>query len=344
MAWSRIRGHARQIDSFTRAVEANRLAHGFLFTGPPGVGKKLFAKELAKALLCEAPGATSRHAMSAPGCRLAEPETHPDLVITGMPKDKHEFPIKVMQELCLNLSLKPARGRSRVAIVDDADFLNEESANCFLKTLEEPPPGSLLILLGTDADRQLPTIRSRCQQVKFETLPDDQITALLRELGVTDQHLVGRIVRLAQGSPGLARDLSDAAFWDFRRNFLEELRKPKPDSVGLAKRWKELVESVGKDGAAQRQRSRLVLHLILDAYRQMLLQRDSVLDDPIEGPLLTELCGRYGTDGILDRIDRCLEAEMQTDRRVQLVLIYKALVDALTQEKGIESLRPAWAV
>jgi DNA polymerase-3 subunit delta' len=344
MAWSRIRGHVRQIDSFKRAVRSNRLAHAYLFAGPFGVGKKLFAKELAKALLCEADSDRFEACDQCAGCMLVEAETHPDFVVVGMPADKHEFPIEVMRELCANLALKPARGRRRVAIVDDADDLNDESANCFLKTLEEPPPGSLLILVGTDADRQLPTIRSRCQQVKFDSLPDEALAALLREQGVTDPHMIGRIARLAQGSPGLARDVSDPALWEFRRTFLEELRKAKPDAVTLAKQWKDIVESVGKDGSAQRRRSRIVLQLIVDAFRQMLLQNEAVLDDPVEGPLLTDLCKRYGTDGILDRIDRCLDAEMHTDRRVQLALLYEAVVDALTQTHGMENFRPAWNV
>jgi DNA polymerase III subunit delta' len=345
MSWSRIRGHARQIDAFSRAIRTNRLAHAYLFAGPPGVGKKLFGIELAKALLCESPPKGGFDACDkCASCILVDAGTHPDLAIVGKPIDKHELPIAVMRGLCGDLALKPARGGRRIAIVDDADDLNEEAANCFLKTLEEPPAGSMLILIGTDPERQLPTIRSRCQQIVFEPLIADEIAELLQQEGTTDPALIGRLTRLADGSPGLARELSNPAYWKFRQSFLGELKKQKPDSVGIAKQWAELYEAAGKDSALQRQRAGLILQLMLDAYRQALREEPDAFADPIEGQLLADLNRRFGPDGLLDRIERCLDAEMQIDRRVQLVLLVEAIVDALTQEGGIEKFRPAWSV
>src|SRR5207249_1292746 len=114
-------------------------------------------------------------------------------------------------------SLKSARGRGKVILLEGADDLNEESANCFLKTLEEPPPGSVLILIGSSADRQLPTIVSRCQVVNFGRLSETDVAALLRAGGIKDEALLGRLLRVSEGSPGLARQLSDPALWDFRK-------------------------------------------------------------------------------------------------------------------------------
>ena len=82
--------------------------------------------------------------------------THPDLIVAGRPEGKNEVPIDVVRELCRSLALKSSRGRGKVAILDDADDLNPYSANSFLKTLEEPPAGSVLILIGTSSDLQLP--------------------------------------------------------------------------------------------------------------------------------------------------------------------------------------------
>src|SRR6202030_3611695 len=100
------------------------------------------------------------------------------------------------------------RGRKKIAILDDADDLNDASANCFLKTLEEPPPGALLILIGTNAERQLATIVSRCQVVRFAPLPDPLVEELLRKQELADPGLVSTLVRLGQGSPGQARQLA----------------------------------------------------------------------------------------------------------------------------------------
>src|SRR5438270_3335729 len=200
MAWFRVRGHTAVVRLFAEAWRRGRLAHAYLFAGPPGVGKRLFADELARALLCENPPAGRLEACDqCPSCLQVAAGTHPDFFVAVKPEDKLEFPIDVMRELCQSLSLKSARGRGKVAIVDDADDLNEESANCFLKTLEEPPPRSVLVLIGSSADRQLPTIVSRCQVIRFAPLPDPLVAELLRARGVEDAALLGRLVRLAAG-------------------------------------------------------------------------------------------------------------------------------------------------
>src|SRR5262245_21693826 len=185
VSWKRVRGHEAQVRAFEHAVRRHRLAHAYLFVGPAGVGKRLFAGELARALLCENPPPDRLEACDrCPGCVQVEAGTHPDFFASARPEDSPNFPIDVMRELSRHLSLKPVRGRGKVAIVDDADDLddpitNNAAANAFLKTLEEPPPGSIILLVGTSAERQLPTIRSRCQVVRFAPLPPDVVTQLL---------------------------------------------------------------------------------------------------------------------------------------------------------------------
>src|SRR4029450_8202547 len=88
--------------------------------------------------------------------------------------------------LCYNIALKPFSARRKVAIIDDADYLNKEGANCLLKTLEEPPPKSLLIMIGTSEQRQVPTIRSRCQIVRFQPLAEEDVAELLLSTGVCE--------------------------------------------------------------------------------------------------------------------------------------------------------------
>src|SRR5439155_23234577 len=132
-----------------------------------------------------------------------------DLFVVGRPEDSHELPIEVLRELCGNFSLKSARGRGKVALLDDADDLNDAAANCFLKTLEEPPPRSVLILIGTTAERQLATILSRCHVVRFAPLPDEVVAAILTQHDIHDSALIQRVVRAAGGSPGQALALAD---------------------------------------------------------------------------------------------------------------------------------------
>jgi DNA polymerase-3 subunit delta' len=340
LSWQRVRGHDALIDGFRRAVRRDRLAHAYLFTGPVGVGKRLFAVELAKALLCEGPTASSLDACDrCPACLQVEAGTHPDCFAVRRPPESVNLPINVVRELCRDLALKPARGKGKIAILDDADDLddpvNPQAANAFLKTLEEPPPGSILILIGTGAEQQLPTIVSRCQVIRFAPLPEAVVADILRASGVNDPALVERLSRLSDGSPGTALALADPALWEFHRTLLQGFLQPRFDSVGLAKAWAEFVEGAGKESAAQRRRAGLVTRLLVDflgdALRLSLsgAPRRSGAEDR---PALEALARRTRPEQLVALIDRCLEADAQIDRRVQLVLVLEALLDALGQK------------
>ena len=159
---------------------AGGLASTYLFVGPEGIGKRRFALALAKALLCPNTAADPLEPCGhCESCRLFDAGNHPDLDVVSLPKDKSTLPLDLFigdkdhrnqDGLCHRISLRPFLGGRKIAIIDDADHFSAESANCLLKTLEEPPPRSLLILIGTSPSRQLPTIRSRSQVVRFRPL------------------------------------------------------------------------------------------------------------------------------------------------------------------------------
>jgi DNA polymerase-3 subunit delta' len=336
MSWQRIRGHELQKRSFERAWQRGRLAHAYLFVGPVGIGKHLFAVELAKALFCvNAPADRPEGCGQCAACSQVEAGTHPDCFTARRPDDSLELPIGVMRDFCDKFSLKSATGKGKVAILDDADDLNEEAANCFLKTLEEPPPRSVLILVGTNVERQLPTIVSRCQVVRFAPLPDEVVIDLLRAEGGADEKLLPRLARLAGGSPGQARALADPDLWAFRQTFLAGLAGPRPDSVALAKTLTEFVEEAGKESGAQRRRAGLVLRLLiefLDDALRLALGGTPRQAEPEDLPLLQGLADRLDPERLLEVLDRCLEGDMHIDRRVQLVMALEALLDALGQK------------
>ncbi|MGH7225813.1 MAG: DNA polymerase III subunit delta', partial [Gemmataceae bacterium] len=324
------------VEGFGRAARRGRLAHAYLFTGPAGVGKRLFAVELAKSLLCEKATEGSLQACDkCPSCVQVEAESHPDFFPAVRPAEALEFPIDLMRQLCQSFALKSARGRGKVVLIDDADDLNEESANCFLKTLEEPPPRSVLILIGSTPDRQLQTIVSRCQVIRFAPLSPERVEELLQGQGVEDSALRARLVRLSAGSPGMAMELADPALWDFRRGLLAGLTKTPIASVDLSRQWMAFVEEAGKESASQRRRAQLVLHLIVDFLDDALtvsMNGTPRRTDPDERGGLETVARRAGPDRLLEALERCLEADRQIDRRVQLVLSLEGLMDALGQK------------
>jgi len=345
LSWKNIVGHERERAAFERVWRRGRLAHAYLFAGPLGIGKRLFAMELAKALLCERTTRDHEAPLAAcdqcPDCKQVVAGSHPDVHVACRPDESMELPIEVMQEFCQNFRLKSARGRGKIAILDDADDLNEESANCFLKTLEEPPPRSMLILVGTAPERQLSTITSRCQIVRFAPLHEEQVVAILAQHELHEQKQARRLARLSGGSPGLALQLTDPALWEFRHKLLNGLASQRVNSVALSNQWIEFVEEAGKESAPKRQRAAQVLRLLVlivqDALA-MALGAEPRETDPEELNLLTKLAERAGPEQLLEIQERCLEADVQIDRRVQLSLVLEALTDSLGKRIGGERI------
>lgn len=334
MSWALIRGHDELVAAFRQVHHRGKLAHAYAFLGPSGVGKRRFAVELAKALSCEQPGRGSLDACDGcPACLQIDAGLHPDVTQLRLPEDKQEFPITLIQELIQTLGLKPARGGRKIAIVDDADLFNDEAANCALKTLEEPPPLSLLILLGTSGDQFLPTILSRCQQIRFAPLADAEIKALLEAEGAqltADQWPL--LLRAARGSLGQARLLLDDDVRQFRQQWLPQWAAPRLDSVALADRLVKFVAEAGKEGAAKRQRASLIVGFAVDLWQMALRYR--LLGIPAgRGSDPAALLAQRLTAPQLERLlSRCLDAEHHLDRRLQLDLTLEAWVDALAQE------------
>ncbi len=332
MSWQRVRGHDVQVRAFTRAAARGRLAHAYLFTGPPGIGKRLFADELAKALLCEGRTGDLEACDRCESCTLFDAGTHPDFMTLARDPEANVVQVEPMRELCRGFSLKSARGRAKIAVLDDADDLNDQAANSFLKTLEEPPPLSVFFLIGTTPEGQLPTVVSRCQVVRLAPLPDALVADILRQHGIEDARLAEHAVKLARGSPGQALALADPDLWAFRKKLIDGLTRPQPDTAELAREWLAFTEEAGKDAPPQRRRTLAVLRLLVEFFDDALalsLGAAPRLGEPEELAALGKVVNRADDEKLVKVLERCLEADMQTERYIQLALVQEALVDAL---------------
>ena len=281
MTWHAIEGHDVVVERFRRALARRRLASSFLFVGPEGIGKRTFALKLAQALLCESrPEIELDPCERCAACVQVQAESHPDLILVSKPQDKMLLPLDLLigdkehrnrRGLCHDIALKPSSGRRKIAVIDDVDFLNPEGANSLLKTLEEPPPGSVLILIGTSPAKQLPTIRSRCQLIRFRPLSSSIVAELLRRQQLVDDSAdAERLAALGSGSLGEAAAMAESGLWDFRSRFLERLADPVPDSVRLAKAVLAYVDEAGSEASARRQAVRQAVAAGADFYRHLL--------------------------------------------------------------------------
>ena len=341
-------GHDSILDRFRRTIRAGRLASTFLFVGPPGIGKRSFALQLAQGLLCERrPEEKLDPCGECPSCAQVLAGTHPDVVVVKKPADKNFIPLELLigdkehrmrEGLCHDISLKPYSGRRKVAVIDDADYLNQEGANALLKTLEEPPPKSLLILIGTSEQRQLPTIRSRCQVVRFSPLAESDVADLLLSTGeCNDQNIARKAAALSGGSLAKAIQWCDEAFLEFRAALFENLSQRDFDLPPLAKTVTSFVEAAGKEAAEKRARMREVLAMGLEFYEQLIAGLSSSAsastpDDALQKAVATAVRWWPGdAEAAAGCVEICLDALAHVDANANLTALAEWWLDELSQ-------------
>ncbi len=199
------------------AARSGRLHHGWLLTGPFGIGKATLAYRFARWLLAGGQGASLAMDPSHPVFRRVAAGTHADLLTIELEWDpkrrrqRTEIVAEDVRDIAGFLHLTPAEGGWRVVVVDGAEALNRHAANALLKMLEEPPPRALLLLVCSTPGRLLPTIRSRCRMLRLDTLPEpDMMAALAPSLPALSASDLQQLVALAEGSPGRAHQLAEA--------------------------------------------------------------------------------------------------------------------------------------
>jgi DNA polymerase-3 subunit delta' len=342
--WQGIEGHDSLVERFRTSLERGRLASTFLFVGPEGVGKRAFALQFAKALLCRVnPEAALQPCGRCDSCQQVEAATHPDLILISKPADKSEIPVSVFigekedrmqQGLCHAISLRPFMGGRKVAIIDDADTLNEEGANCLLKTLEEPPPKSVMILIGTSLEKQLPTIRSRSQIIRFQALPKSVVADLLRTVhGIKDEAEANRLAEFSEGSPQRALELADEALWKFRQQFLAALAKPRLDNVGLAKPTLAFIDEAGKEAPPRRKRAKLIIGMAAEFYRQLLRETSGIPaegDEEMKRAVSTSIrSSPVDVEAVAAKAERCLDAIEYVNRNANQGTLVESWLSSL---------------
>jgi len=221
--WDDLQGQAPVVAQLKQAAQGETgLTHAWLFTGPPGSGRSNAAKAFAAALNCEQDDVTQRGCGVCAACHTILGETHSD--VTFVRTEKVTITIDEARELVSKAGDRPATGRWRIIVVEDADRMAERTTNVLLKAIEEPTPRTIWMLCAPSPADVLVTIRSRCRPVSLRLPPAADVADLLVRRDGVDRQLAERAARAAQSHIGIARRLAREA--DARERRLETVRIP----------------------------------------------------------------------------------------------------------------------
>lgn len=216
MAFASVLGHERLKDLLLRAVASGRLPPALLMAGPEGVGKRTLALAVARAALCERGSGEPCDACST--CRRVGRGIHPDVFLVE--PATAAIKIEQVRDAVREIAGRPFEGRARVFLVNDAHALTEQAANALLKSLEEPPSTSHVLLVTASPQALLPTIRSRCQLLRFGPLPTRLVEEQLRRQAGLDEDEARLRASLAGGSLGAALAFESEAYRSVREELL----------------------------------------------------------------------------------------------------------------------------
>jgi DNA polymerase III subunit delta' len=349
----------KAVSTLQLAYVADKVAHAYIFAGPDGVGKFATAKEFAKLLLCKNPverGDFNDSCGNCVSCRAFDAGSHPDfehvykelLEFTKEGKSREppiDFPIAVVQEFVLDkVNQKPALSARRVFVLTEAEKLNNESQNCLLKVLEEPPGYCCIILICTKPEKLLPTIRSRCQILRFGPVAEGKIIEKLNELGLKEQQ-AKFFARFSAGSLGLAStyarlEKAEANLYQTKIELLntfadlqykdsielaEELIR---QSKSLAEVW-STIEPATSATDIKRKASRTIIQILISALNDVMLAGVNKEQNVVK------LAQRFDTERAALKIADCFKTLNWLESAVNEKLIFETLLLNLAETDKI---------
>ena len=334
MSFKSVLGQSQPKKILTNALQNGNVAHSYLFYGPDSIGKKKLAFALAKVLNCNDtdPLVACNECES---CLKIERRTHPDFFylepIKSTPASREAvIKIEVIRELQKKLAYMPYEGKKKVVIIDSVDLMNLQAMNSFLKTLEEPPSSTLLLLISANPNKLLPTLLSRCQGIQFHRLSSQDIRSIIQSQSqeegetLTESEIDFRVHR-SQGSARLALTEDIAKVEHLREQLLEVLEKVSFDRIDIvftfAKAWAKHTEEIQS-----------VLNEFLGLIRDLALYRSGCSQSDIQNrDLSSKMIPIAETHSLKTWMDR-----FTTVRNTQIALAGNANVQLFLENMLIE--------
>ena len=262
MSFKDVLGHTKPIERLQRAIRRDKVVHSYLFWGNEGIGKKWVALQFAKALNCEEEPERGDACDRCASCRKIEHLRHPDVLL--LEPEGQTLKVEQVRLMQRELAYRPYEGRRRVCILTAADRMAANMSNALLKTLEEPPLHTVMILLANHPRLLLPTLLSRCQTIRFNSLPASVVSSWLVERRGYPEEEARLLASLSEGSIGKAMEIREGIQGIPRKELLQ-------DWVGVKKLAFEKIEHWAESLPSQRESLLLILEVVKTLLRDLVM-------------------------------------------------------------------------
>lgn len=315
-------GHKAVVEGFLRQLAAGRVSHAYLLSGSEGLGKAFLARQMAQALLCR--GLINGDACGrCPSCQLVDTGRHPDVQHITVAENASTITIDQIRGLQHWLSLAPFHGPRKVAIIEDADTMQDPAANALLKTLEEPPAPAVFIVTTVHETRLLPTILSRCARCACGPLPADALQSALIARDVSPERAQS-VARRAGGRLGRALRLAEPKTWMQQHAWLAE--------------WQAAVETGNLEpafAARGRDEAEEFLEVIAAWHHDLLTVLLGLSDDrlvfPEEAAALRAQASAWPVEALLDAVEQIYATRAAIQQRVNPRTAWATLIAQLSR-------------
>ncbi len=354
-------------------MRLNRLSHAYIFAGIDGVGKKKTAVEWAKTLLCESPvkseaedGVFLDNCGECESCLLVEANSHPDIKLiykelirfSEKPENRKKTPIDMPKDVIdefvvRQVANKPKKGKKVIYIIDEAERLNAASQNALLKTLEEPPPFCVIILLTNRLDKLLPTTLSRSCVVRFGSIDENIVVKKLEETGL-DRAQAVYWARLTDGSIGKSLEFSKLRtkginLYEVKKNLVKKIESLRLEtaletaswlvntSKEIAGFWSESLENINKSDISRRV-NRILLSMVVSVMSDAMklnIDRDSEITNSDQRELIEAIAKTYDIDSCIENIQKVYQSMEWIDSSVNERLIFEEMLLKFTESDNI---------
>jgi DNA polymerase-3 subunit delta' len=317
MPFADILGHERIIEVLRRSLRSGKTSHSYIFEGPAGCGRRRTALALIQALYCQT--GSDEACGKCSSCRKVASGNHADIHFIEPLPDKRDISIDQLREMQRELALRPYEAPRKSCIMEPADRMSVNAANSLLKTLEEPPGNAIIILLTENTDMLLPTIRSRCQLIRFAPLSPEHVGRLLEQNGM-ESATAAMLAQMADGSMQRAQELDNESLTERQGLLLKHLNSMSLEHIAT-------VFNASEELSGNREETLETLDMLLSLARDLIHLTAGCRDiiNTTIRPALESMASNLN----LDRAIKLAEYIIETRRSVQRNANVKLALDHL---------------